>query len=148
MFARKLGFCASVLLILCTTACTSGSLEPPTPTPDPCGPGQISRYVDAIQRVEFRFNDVVAIASVTSRENLAAVIEDLEEIREEAEELQVPSCAVNARSALVIYIDATIEAYEAILADQPAADVNSALQRAAELRDAYFDAMAEVGGEQ
>ena len=148
MLAGRLGLCVSVLLILSTAACTSGSLGGPTPTPDPCSPGEIMQYLDAIRYVHFRFDDAVALASVTPQESLSVAIANLEAIRGEAEELEVPVCAVAAKEALGDYMDATIEAFTAILANQPAADANSALQRAAELREAYLDEMAEVTGQQ
>ncbi len=143
MLGSDLRLLALPLIAIALVGC-SGLIGGPTPTPDPCSAGEIERYLDAIRDVSRRFDDAVALANTTPRGSLPPVIADLQEIRRDAEDLDVPGCADKAKNALVRYMDGIVDAFLLFLGNRPDSDVNEAFTEATDLLDAYLEAIAEV----
>jgi len=80
--------------------------------------------------------------------SLPPAIADLQTIRREAEDLEVPVCAVSAKNALVTYMNATIDGFIAFLSDEPDTKVNAAFKKANELSKDYLEAMLKLGESQ
>jgi len=136
-----------VLLSALMAGCSGSPFGGPTPTPDPCSPSEINKYLDAIRDVSRRFGDAHTLASNTPRMSLPPVISDLQAIRRDAEDLEVPDCAVKAKQALVAYMNAVIDAFTAFLGQEPDSAVSAAFDEASELLAKYLEEMSRLGGQ-
>ncbi len=110
-----------LLAILFLSACSSA--------PGVCPPKQGQAYSEGVRDVARRFDDAVELAQSTPRVSLAPIVSDLQAIRRDAEDIEVPDCAADAQDALIAYMDSTIDGFRAFLASEADASVN-----------AYFDA--------
>lgn len=135
----------SFLLIAIIISGCSGSFGfGPTPTPDPCSPTEIKKYIDSIDDVSRRFDDALQLALSTSRISLSPVVADLQTIRRDAEDLEVPECAIDAKGWLILYIDTTIEAFLNFMAQEPDSQVQSKFKLASQYLLSYQEALAEM----
>ena len=141
--------CLLVLSLLCAliVGCAGGSLGGPTPTPDPCSPTEIDKYLDAIRDVSRRFDDASMLANNTPRMSLPPVISDMQVIRRQAEDLKVPDCAATAKGVLVRYMNAVIDAFTAFLGQESDSAVSAHFDTASTLMDRYLDEMSRLGGD-
>jgi hypothetical protein len=106
---------AVLMLSACQSAPPTEVAEVSTPTPDECSPD--SEHIEALRDVEERFADAVSLAGSTPRISLSEPIANLQEIRRDAEDLEVPSCLEDAHAQLIEYMDAYVEAYLSFLSD-------------------------------
>lgn len=113
----------------------------PDKNPSNEGGGGISlncdRYLDVIQPIVDRWDDANALASTTSRIALSGPLGDLQSIRREAVALTVPSCADEAHTHLVAYMNATIDGYLAF-ASQDDVAVRAYFDTAETLQDGFL----------
>jgi hypothetical protein len=86
--------------------------------------------VAQLQPVAQRWDDAAALAGNTPRMQLATQIAALQEIKREADVLELPACASDAKAALSRSMQATIEGYLAFLAQSPDTTVQAAFGRA------------------
>lgn len=134
---------ASVLINGCSSLSMIGG---PTPTPDKCSPQAVGEYYDAINHVGRRFSDALDLADTTPRMNLPSVISDLQAIRRDAEDLDVPPCAEKAKQALVSFMDKSIDGFLAFLGQKPDAVVNAAFDEASKAMDNYLTELLTLEG--
>jgi hypothetical protein len=132
---RAAGLAAAILVFL--TSCSAATIGGPTPTPDPCSAGEIKRYAEAIRDVSREFADAYTVATSAPRMSLAPVIQDLQAIRREAEDLEVPECAAPAKDALIAYMNVAIEAFTAFMSQKSDRHVATVFERANALLDDY-----------
>ena len=67
----------------------------------PCGTLQVKKVFDNYDFLSVKFLDSVEVASQTSRIALSSPISNLQSIRQETSELEVPVCMVDARGNLL-----------------------------------------------
>ena len=80
---------------------------------------------------------------------LSPVIKDMQAIRREAQALELPTCARNAQNRLIDYMDVSINAFAAFMAQKPNSEVAGMLDAVKTRRaqyDAAVDALASVPG--
>ena len=138
----------SILISFLISSC-GGTSAPsgPTQTPDPCSPTEVQKYIDAIDDVERRFDDAYTLANSTARGSLSPVIGELQAIRRDAEDLDVPSCAEKARDNLVIYMDAVIEGFLLFLSNESDEKVGSQFITANTYFKNYLNSLANLSGD-
>jgi hypothetical protein len=115
-------------------------------TPDPCGPGQIEAEVQNVQKHMREFDDASILASNMPREQLSTSIADLQRIRREAEDEQVPPCLINLQQYQVDHMNTVINTLIAFVggADQKSLEQGIALAR--QQHDQYLLELARLLG--
>src|SRR6266498_4641615 len=80
----------------------------PETTPDPCLPPQIEAEVQKVQRHMREFDDASTLASSVGQAQLNESIADLQRIRREAEDEQVPACLTDLRKYQIEHMNSVI----------------------------------------
>jgi len=155
-----------------TTAPTSIPVETPTAesiptdttdtssTPDPCAPGQIEAIVQKVHSHMREFDDASYLASALPKAQRGDAIADLQRIRREAEDEQVPACLTALKDIQIQHMNAAINTFIAVmrLSSEEAIDCASAqitpeqqsicqnVVLTSELHDQYFLELARLLG--
>lgn len=124
----------ALFVALLLTACGNAATNSGTVTPDACNQVELAAFLRAVDAVSRRFDDGTALARSTPRADLSNRIADLQVARRDAEDLTVPSCAEQAKQALVAYMSQTIEAFIDFLAQESGSKVNEGF----DLADQYY----------
>jgi hypothetical protein len=95
---------------------------------DTCSREHLDAYMVELEEVGNRFDEVERAAHDTPRSDVLPMIEQMQEIRREADDIHPPECARSAHEQWLAAMDSIIEGYLAFLAGEP--DVVS---------DHYFD---------
>ena len=82
-----------------------------SPTADPCPVEQIEQFIEAADDVMYRFTQLAQQADATPAEDLESIIKEMQVIEAEAKEINPPSCALEAESALTSYMWTMIQGY-------------------------------------
>jgi len=77
-------------------------------TPDPCLPPQIEVEVQKVQKHMREFDDASTLASNVPQPQLSVSIADLQRIRREAEDEQIPACLTDLRTYQVQHMNSVI----------------------------------------
>lgn len=102
-----------VILILSGCSGKSPSIVSPSlsPTADPCPVEQIEQFIAAADDAMFRFTQLAHEATGIPGEDLESIIKEMQVIEAEAKEIDPPSCALVAESALTSYMWSLIQGY-------------------------------------
>lgn len=120
-----------VALLLIASAC--GSATPrPTPTPE-CTPEDVQAFLDELEPLLGRWDDRAKIAGSTARINLSPVLTDLQDTKQEVEDLEAPWCAESTQDRAVAYMEGIIDAYIAFMSDEPDYEVSDKFEAAEEM---------------
>jgi hypothetical protein len=85
-----------------------------------CSAAAKTRGYDALKDVTETFYDKLDIASNTPRAALGPAISELQDIRNEAEDVEVPGCMETAKTEVVAHMNEEIEASLAFMGDDDA----------------------------
>jgi hypothetical protein len=118
----------------------------PSATPDPCAPENIGKNVQDLHRFMRAFDDAGAIASNTARGQLNQPVAELQKIRREAEDFQVPGCLARLKEIQIAQMNATIKTLLAFMGGQDQKFTDQGIQEARTLHDLYLMEMAQVLG--
>jgi hypothetical protein len=94
----------------------------------PCGVKVVDAGVAEMDRVLDEFLDIFQVASNTGRINLSGPIIQMQEVKRDMEDLDVPVCLIPAKEAYVLAIENSVEGFLAFMN-----------QSADSLIDSYFD---------
>lgn len=95
-------------------------------------------YVTAMDNVIERWDDQLKIAQGTSRIGLSAQVSQLQSIRRDALELEVPACAKRAQATGGKYMEQVIDAFLAFMAQRTDTTVSAAFQESQELQQDFI----------
>lgn len=97
-------------------------------TPDPCVSPQLEAEVQKVQRHMREFDDASTLASNVPQAQLSVSIADLQRIRREAEDEQVPACLTDLKMYQINHMNSVINTLLAFLrsSDPRAIDCNNA----------------------
>jgi len=91
----------------------------------PCGTQQVARAGATFQPIIDDFSDAVDLANSTARGSLPDRISQLQDIKSQAGEAQVPACMNTSKTLLVKSMEATIDGFIAFMAEQDDSTVSS-----------------------
>jgi hypothetical protein len=98
--------------------------------------------IEAFQPTVDEFNDAVDRARASGRIALSPVVADLQSVRREARDLELPACASPFQTHVVAYMDGVIDA---LLAFQGGSnDISSMIDTALESADRAYDDVADL----
>ena len=118
----------------------------PSSTPDPCSPTQIEAQVQKVHRHMREFDDASILASRLPLQELSDPIANLQRIRREAEDEQIPPCLTNLKKYQIAHMNTVIGTLVAFLggADKNTLEQNIAIAR--EQHDQYTLELARLLG--
>ena len=129
-----------------TPTVIAASPAAPTSTLDPCTRPQLETAVQEVHRHMREFDDASILASNMPREQLSNPIADLQRIRRESEDQQVPACLTTLKSIQVQHMNTVISTLIAFMGgtDQQTLDQGIALAR--QQHDEYTLELARLLG--
>jgi hypothetical protein len=118
----------------------------PSSTPDPCSPKRIEAEVQKVHRHMREFDDASILASNLPLQDLSGPIADLQRIRREAEDEQIPSCLTELKKYEIAHMNTVIGTLVAFLggADMKTLEKNIAIAR--DQHDQYTLELARLLG--
>jgi hypothetical protein len=128
-----------------STESTSSTTEL-TLTPDACSRPQLETEVQEVHSHMREFDDASILASNMPREQLSTSIADLQRIRREAEDEEIPACLTNLKAIQVLHMNSVISTLIAFMGgtDQQTLDQGIALAR--QQHDEYTLELARILG--
>jgi len=149
----RFALCLAALLTACGEAAPSPTSSPTllpsatvTSTPDPCAPDNIAAEIKAVHRLMREFDDEVAIAGYTEREQLQALIIELQRIRREAEDQPAPACLESLKELQLAYMNTLIQAMLAFMGGIEQDIVGQGIGLSRQLHNQYMLEMARLQG--
>ncbi len=125
---------------------TTKSTLVPSSTPDPCSTERIEAEVQKVHEHMREFDDASILASNLPLQELSGPIANLQKIRREAEDEQIPACLTNLKKYQIAHMNTVIGTLVAFLggADQSTLEKNIAIAR--EQHDQYTLELARLLG--
>lgn len=115
-------------------------------TPDPCLPPQIEAEVQKVHSHMREFDDASILASNMPREQLSDPIADLQRIRREAEDEQVPGCLSDLQAHQVEHMNSVINTLVAFMGGTDQQTLEQGIAQARQQHDDYTLELARVLG--
>jgi hypothetical protein len=146
------GFLVSVLVFsLVLSACSSSSTATPLPqataTVDPCLP-QYARTIAQKMHSHMReFGDASTLASALTVDKLPSAIAEMQRIRRAAQDEPAPSaCLGKLKELEVTHMNVVISIFLAMLNGEKSENLQTGIENARKLNDAYNQELASVLG--
>ena len=111
-----------------------------------CSFNQIDDYENATADINARWGDALALADATPSVSVDTQIAELQAVRQDAGEVEVPGCVEEVHPLLLEYMDLTIEAYNAFQADEPESEWTSLFDQADVALGDYFNGLTVAYG--
>jgi len=115
-------------------------------TPDPCLPGQVEAEVQKVHKHMREFDDASILASNMPREQLSDSVADLQRIRREAEDEQIPSCLTNLKAYQVEHMNSVINTLVAFIGGTDQQTLEQGIDVARQQHDQYTLELARILG--
>src|SRR5512133_3798868 len=115
-------------------------------TPDACSSGQIQASVQKVHRHMREFDDAAILASNSTREELTSSIKDLQRIRREAEDEQIPPCLTDLKTYQVDHMNTVINTLVAFMGGTDQATLEKGISIARQQHDQYTLELARLLG--
>ena len=129
-----------------STEVTASTVEP-TEISDPCSMPQLEKEVQEVHNHMREFDDAAALASSLPRDQLSAAVAELQRIRREAEDEQIPGCLINLRKIQVDHMNTVISTLLAFMkGNVDEQTLQQAINLARQQHDQYLLEYARVVG--
>ena len=169
---KKIFLCSATILLLLLALSACGAVNPPeTPattetepeaeatatdvisstlepiaTLDPCSMPQLEKEVQEVHSHMREFDDASALAGSIPREQLSASIADLQRIRREAQDEQIPACLTKLQEIQVQHMNTVIETLLAFMRGTDQQTLDQGISLARQQHDQYLLEYARVAG--
>ena len=117
-----------------------------TSTPDPCLAGEIEAEVQTVHRHMREFDDASILASNLPREELSDPIANLQRIRREAEDEEIPACLTDLKNYQVNHMNSVIATLVAFIGGADTTSLEQGILIAREQHDQYTLELARLLG--
>jgi len=147
------------VFLMLLTACGNGNtpfLQPPsanpqptaipTPTPDPCAEENMSTSIKPANDLMREFDDASELAANLSQEQVPTVITNMQRIRREVEDLDVPACLSNLKTHELAHMNAVIDTLVAFVGGASKDTLTKGITQARSEHDQYTLEMAHLLG--
>ena len=125
---------------------TVGSSTGPSSTPDPCSSGQIEAEVQKVHRHMREFDDSSILASKLPRDEVSTSVADLQRIRREAEDEQIPACLTDLKEYQVDHMNSVINVLLAFIGGTDNQTLEQGISIARQQHDQYTLELARLLG--
>jgi hypothetical protein len=119
----------------------------PTATPDPCSRENTTIEIRAVHRLMREFDDAAALSASTARDQLKPTIADLQRIRRDAEDINVPGCLQTFKNLQLAYMNTFIQTLLTFMGGADQGTVNQNIGISRQLHEQYMIEMARLQGE-
>jgi hypothetical protein len=117
-----------------------------TGTSDPCSLPQLETEVQKVHKHMREFDDASILASNMPREQLSNSIADLQRIRREAEDEQIPACLTNLKAIQVQHMNSVINTLIAFMGGTDQQSLDQGISLARQQHDQYTLELARMLG--
>ena len=117
-----------------------------TMTPDLCASGNVEKVVDKVHGHMREFDDASALAANMPREQLSEPIANLQKIRRNAEDEQIPPCLTNLKGYEVQHMNSVINTLIAFMGGADQQTLDQGITVAREQHDQYTLELARILG--
>jgi hypothetical protein len=133
------------LFLLLTSACSGqpaaaqpeAQLTSTTAKDDPCSSQNLPTTVQGINDLMREFDDASQLASNTPAEQLPSLISDLQRIRRDAEDTQIPACLGELKTHQLNHMNLMIQTLIAFVGGAGKEELNTGLENARKEHDLY-----------
>lgn len=129
-----------------TSTVSTASTVGPTGTSDPCSRPQIETEIQEVHKHMREFDDASILASNMPREQLSTSIADLQRIRREAEDEQIPGCLTNLKAIQVQHMNTVINTLIAFMGGTDQQTLDQGISLARQQHDEYTLELARLLG--
>ena len=127
------------------TDVVAATLEP-TATSDPCSMPQLEKEVNEVHSHMREFDDASALAGSIPREQLSSSIADLQRIRREAQDEEIPACLTKLKEIEVQHMNSVIETLLAFMRGTDQQTLDQGISLARQQHDQYLLEYARLVG--
>lgn len=120
--------------------------EEVTSTLDPCSMPQLQKEVNEVHKHMREFDDASALAGSIPREQLSASIADLQRIRRDAQDEEIPGCLTQLKEIQVLHMNTVIETLLAFMRGTDQQTLDQGINLARQQHDQYLLEYARVAG--
>ena len=99
-----------------------------TPTPDPCAPENLLEEVEKVQNLVNKFQDLAYLANFTPQTELIVPIMEMQAVRRELQQLEVPACEEAIKTASLNYMNATINYLAFFMGGESQENIDAGIQ--------------------
>jgi len=133
--------------IIPTVTATEVSSTPlASSTPDACSSGEIQASVQKVHRHMREFDDAAVLASNLPVGELTTSIKDLQRIRREAEDEQIPPCLIALKTYQIQHMNSVIDTLLAFIGGTDTAALEKGITIARQQHDQYTLELARLLG--
>lgn len=129
-----------------TPTLVTDSTQAPSFTPDPCSLPQLETEVQEIHKHMREFDDASILASNMPRDQLSNSIADLQRIRRESEDEQIPACLTALKAIQVQHMNTVINTLIAFMGGTTQETLDQGIALARQQHDEYTLELARVLG--
>lgn len=104
-----------------------------------CGKPQVDQSISEMKEILGRFSDAFELAANTSRISLSPIVSDMQKIARELNDLTVPVCLDEAKTALLQSMSSSIDGYLAFMAEESDETVTSYFDDGTKYLRSYSD---------
>ncbi|HSB00633.1 MAG TPA: hypothetical protein VLE49_08280, partial [Anaerolineales bacterium] len=114
--------------------------------PDPCAAGQIGTTVEQVNQHMHEFDDTALLASNMQGEQLSSAIANLQKIRREADDEQVPDCLTKLKAYQIEHMNSVINTLIAFVNGTDQQTIDQGINIARQQHDQYTLELARLLG--
>jgi hypothetical protein len=129
-----------------TSTVSASSTIASTSTSDPCSLPQLETEVQKVHKHMREFDDASILASNMPREQLSNSIADLQRIRREAEDENIPACLTNLKAIQVQHMNSVINTLIAFMGGTDQQSLDQGISLARQQHDQYTLELARMLG--
>ena len=117
-----------------------------TLTPDLCASGNVEKLAEKVHSHMREFDDASILAANMARDQLSGPIANLQRIRREAEDEQIPPCLAALKDDQIKHMNAVINTLITFMGGANQQDLGPGIQLARQLHDQYTLELARILG--
>ncbi len=138
---------AVITVTLSNSACAPAIAQtPPTATPDPCSPTNLSSGIQHVSDLMREFDDITFVASMAPKEQLSNLILNLMDVRRRTDSGSPPVCVAKLQSSAVNYMNGVILFLAHYMGSIDASQIETERINSQTLRNAYEEEYAHMTG--
>ncbi len=136
------------ILVIILSIVLSGCEKTVDEVTDPCAADAVAEAMKPITWQMHKFDDTTGVAGITPQQSLVVPVLELQKIRRDLEELEVPECLLTLQQAGINYMNSAITYLGMFMASVAQENVQSAITSSQNLRLVYESERARLLGKE
>ena len=146
IFSLFLSACANQNIASAQPSPTSEPTSMPTFTPDPCSMENLSTSIKEVNDLMREFDDISKLAASVAREKVPELVSEMQRIRREAEDHEIPSCLSTLKVHQISHMNLVINTLIAFIGGAQSEALTDGINRAGQEHDLYTLEIARLLG--